>query len=550
MAPLSAADSAAESVTAPEEAADASATSNLCSALGAVREKQSSIRQLLSLALPIMTSCMLGFLMNVVDLQFVGHLGTNELAAAALGNALWATVALPLQGCASALDTFLSQAFGAKQYAEYGWWVQVATVCMTALSIPVAIFLACAEQLLLGIGQEPQVAASAGRFCIGLIAGVPPFIAFLCLSKCLQAQNILAPAICIALIANVLNVFANWLLIYQLGLGLAGAPIATSLSRWVQLLLLVGYLRFSRKRLGATLPGLQVRWRQLPAMSARFFRLGAPGALMLALEAWSFDLSTVMAGYLGALSLDAHTILLSIIAFTFVSFPLALGIAAAIRVGHCLGAGDGVSAKLTAKLTIVCSLAFMASLAVAKLAFRHSIGYIFTSDVAVVAKVASLVYIAALFQVSDGLQAAVAGIMRGMGKQHLVAALNFVGFWLIGIPVGALLTFRFRVGVAGLWWGLFVGLTSVATIGLVALWRTDWEAEARRALVRVQSQAASMTAAPKAKVTATAAATITTTTTTTASPCKNVRLYAFGLPVEMPVAPPTEDCVRMSHRVV
>lgn len=492
----------------------------LAASTAAPAPPSSNLRQLLSLALPIMTSCMLGFLMNVVDLQFVGHLGTDELAAAALGNALWATVALPLQGCASALDTFLSQAYGAKQYAAYGQWVQVATICMTALSIPVSVFLGLAESILLGIGQDQQIAASAGRFCTRLIPGVPPFIAFLCLSKCLQAQNILAPAVYIALIANALNACLNWLLIYQLNLGLAGAPIATSLSRWVQLLLLLVYLIASRERLGATLPGVKVDWRRLLSCASRFFRLGAPGALMLALEAWSFDLSTVMAGYLGALSLDAHTILLNIVAFTFVSFPLALGIAAAIRVGHCLGAGDGPSARTTSQLTVACSLGFMTSLALIKLAFRNSLGYIFTTDAAVVAKVASLVYIAALFQISDGLQAAVAGIMRGMGRQHLVASLNFIGFWLIGIPLGAFLTFALRIGVAGLWWGLFAGLTSVATIGVVALLRTDWDAEAQRALIRVDTQTA-----------------------------KGITSTSDGGSIEVPVTAPSEDCVRVAHKL-
>jgi MATE family multidrug resistance protein len=535
-----------------------------------------------------MISSMLGFAMNIVDLLFVGHLGTQELAAAAMGNTLWATVALPLQGCASALDTFLSQSYGANQLEAYGHWVQVATLCMTGLSVPVAGFLALAEPILISLGQEPRVAVGAARFCVRLIPGVPPFIAFLCLSKCLQAQNILAPAVYIALLANVLNCAVNWLLIHALGLGIDGAPLATSCSRWVQFVVLVCYLYGARERLGATLPGLRFDMQQLPSRASSFFRLGAPGALMLALEAWSFDFSTLMAGYLGELSLDAHTVMLNIVAFTFVSFPLALGIAAAIHVGHHLGAGDAIAARLVAKLTVSLTLAVMSSLALLKFSVRHSLGYLFTTDAAVVAKVASLVYIAALFQVrtqsridpcrghlcalrpcrrpaltqtqsgarsgastrklvlsltqsrqravlpssaqiSDGLQAAVAGVMRGMGRQRLVAGLNFVGFWLIGLPVGASLTFAARVGVAGLWWGLFAGLTSVATIGVVALLRTDWEAEARRALIRIDAH--------KNKA-------IDSSTTT----------LGHGMEVEMGAAKPTpptpDDCVRLPHTVL
>ena len=114
---------------------------------------QSQLRQLLALALPIMLSCMLSFLMPVVDMLFVGHLGTHELAAAALGDTVFKTVALPLQGFASALDTFLSQSYGAGRLDAYGRWAHVGTLVMLGLSVPCMLFLALAEQLLLAIGM-------------------------------------------------------------------------------------------------------------------------------------------------------------------------------------------------------------------------------------------------------------------------------------------------------------------------------------------------------------------------------------------------------------
>lgn len=531
------------------------------------------LRQLVGVALPIMLSSMLGCLMQVVDILFVGHLGTRELAAAAMGNALWATVALPLQGCASALDTFLSQSYGAKQYAVYGHWVQVATVCMVALSLPVAGFLALAEPLLLGIGQEPSVAAEAGRFCVRLIPGVPPFIAFLCLSKCLQAQNILAPAVYIALLANVINAVFNWLLIHAMGLGIVGAPLATSFSRWAQLVLLLIYLYLARARLGDTLPGLHVDWQQLSARSGSFLRLGAPGAVQLALEAWSFDFSTLMAGRLGELALDAHSRRaqrpkstrrppVSATAAPSTSLPAVVHAVLLLtrprprarsrraddsrlhvyglparprhrrlhprgppprRGQHCRGAPRGEAQRLAraphhelarARQVWLPELARAALHARRRRRRQGGVAHLHRGalpgrrtagstgrSLAVPAAAptrapqtpfrslshARLSPLVPSAQISDGLQAAIAGVMRGMGRQKLVAGLNLVGFWLIGLPVGAGLTFGARIGVEGLWWGLFAGLTSVATIGLVALLRTDWEAEARRALVRIDA---------------------------------------------------------------
>ena len=153
--------------------------------------KTSQLRQLLGLALPIMLSCMLSFLMPVVDLLFVGHLGTHELAAAALGDTVFKTVALPLQGFASALDTFLSQSYGAGRLDTYGRWAHVGTLVMLGLSVPCMLFLGLSEPLLLAIGQEATLAASAGGFCWRLVPGMPPFVAFLTLTKYLQAQSIL-----------------------------------------------------------------------------------------------------------------------------------------------------------------------------------------------------------------------------------------------------------------------------------------------------------------------------------------------------------------------
>lgn len=266
----------------------------------------SDLRQLISLALPIMASSMLTFLMTVVDLLFVGRLGTHELASAALANTLWQTVALPLQGCASALDTLLSQTYGAGQHAAYGRWATDGTLLMLALGVPFMAILACAEPILLGIRQEPALSASAAAFSAKLVWGVPPYMAFMTLQKHLQTQEILLPLVLIAMVANVANAAANWLLIYRWGLGLDGAPLATTLSRWLQLLLLCGYMASARARLGATLPSRGLELERLPARAVQFFRLGAPGALMLALEAWAFDFSTFMAGLLGQTALDAH----------------------------------------------------------------------------------------------------------------------------------------------------------------------------------------------------------------------------------------------------
>jgi len=313
-----------------------------------------------------------------------------------------------------------------------------------------------------------------------------PLFLFLCLTKHLQAQGILAPSVIIGVLANVFNGIINYVLIYTLDLGFPGAPMATSISRWAQFLVLLIYVYISQRhhptfpncRIGASCENMGLR-------TSKFLRLGAPGALMLGLEAWSFEITTFLAAYLGTISVDAHVILLNIIGFTFMSLPFALGIAASIRVGYLLGAGRAVAAKAASRATFCLMIGFMLSLSLIKMVMRDYLGLIFTDDEEVVQKVASLVHIVVIFQVSDGVQAAIGGVMRGMGHQKIVAAMNFVGFWVVGVALGSALTFGASMGVAGLWWGLAAGLTCTATIGIMLVLRTNWAFEAEAAWQRV-----------------------------------------------------------------
>lgn len=485
------------------------------------------LSNLLRLALPISAAQALTQGMNVVDILFVGHLGTSELATATLGASFFQIIQHPNFGMFTALDTLLAQAYGAKQMGVYREWVKVGLLVGGMACIPWCIALALSGSILHALRIEANLATQAGRYCSALIYGVPPYVAFNVLTKVLQAQGIVTPSVYIALISNIANALADWLLIYKGGLGIDGAPLATSLSRWIQLLLICAYMAHRRTDLSASLPGYgSFRRLATRAQLASFFRIGLPGAMMLGLEAWFFEAATVMASYLGDVSLDAHSIMLTICAFTFLSLPFAFGIAASIRTGHLLGAGDGPSAQLAAKVCLVVVLAIMSTLMAVKVALRWQLGWLFSNDAVVVMKVASIAPIAALFQLSDGLQGAAAGVMRGMGKQSLVAALNFVGFWLIGASVGPALAFGAHVGVAGLWWGMAAGLTFTACLMLTLLFRTDWTAEASAARARVLDAAAG-----KGDASTVAPATTMTSIESTTTTDKVVATHEIELPV-------------------
>jgi len=178
----------------------------------------------------------------------------------------------------------------------------------------------------------------------------------------------------------------------------------------------------------------------------------------------------------------AHTSLLTVIEFIFTSFPYGIATAATIRVGNMLGAGDAKSARQSAYLCLAGCACFNLVIMVAFFVFGGYVGYIFTDDPTVVKTVAKLSILAGIYQVPDCVYGCVSGILRGTGRQASLMWSNLLGFWVLGMPVCAVLAFVARLGVVGLWIGLVTGLSCSALFVLIMFLRLDWEKEAESAV--------------------------------------------------------------------
>jgi MATE family multidrug resistance protein len=259
-------------------------------------------------------------------------------------------------------------------------------------------------------------------------------------------------------------------------MGVNGSAWATAICRWLMLLLLPVL----------AWPALRVTLRPIAHDALRvrpllrMLALGAPIGGHQLLEGAAFGMVGLLMGMLGTSEVAGHQVAINLAALTFM-VPLGVGAAAAVRVGHAVGAGAPDTARRAAKAALLVGVCFMSVSAAVFLLMPVPLARIFTSDAQVVVVAAALIPIAGIFQVFDGIQAVAAGILRGAGDTRVPMLIALLGFWVVGVPVSALLAFGLGTGAAGLWWGFVAGLGVVA---LVLLWRV--RVRLRSALARVE----------------------------------------------------------------
>ena len=359
----------------------------------------------------------------------------------------------------------IAQAHGAGQGARVALAFQRGLLLAVLLSLPVALSWFWTDEFLLATGQEAALAPLAADYVVALMPGVPFFLMYSVLRQYLQARELVRPALVVILFSNVFNVLANWALIFgNLGLpelGIQGAGIATSLTRVVSFVLLAVGIWSFRLHEGAWVPWSREMFagRGMLAILA----VGLPVAVQTSTEMWAFGASTLMAGTLGAIALDSHGIALNLAAMSF-QIPLGIAIGATTRVGNLIGAGHPQAAQRAAWIAMAMGAGVMSVSAVGFVVFRDQLAMLFTPDPSVVALAASILPVAAAFQIFDGTQVVGCGVLRGMGRTVPAAVFNLLGYWLIGLPLGWWLGPGSGGGLDGIWWGLVIGLGVVATL--------------------------------------------------------------------------------------
>ena len=421
---------------------------------------------LLRIAVPLAIASLSQIAMGLTDTVLLGGLGGGALAAGGLGATLFFTSGVILQGALVAAGVLIAQARGAGTEERIGGLYGTALALGLLLSVPAFLFYSQAERLLLLLHEPPVLAHAVGRYLHVLRWGTPAFLAGLGVLRAvlpaIEQANLLlkvTPAMAVA------NGLLNYGLIHGAAglpaLGLEGSALATALTLWMSALCLLGLLHGSRRRRRLVTP-----LRLDRACVRPLLRIGLPISVTIAAETLLFLVFSLCAGRLGAPSLAAHQVVLSIGTFVFM-VPMALGQAANVRTGVATGAGDPRAVRRVGLVAIGLAALIMGGIGLALLLVPYPVAAVFLDpgmpgNREALGITVRLLGIMALFQVVDGVQAVAIGALRGMGDSTVPMILATIGYWLIGFPLGWLLAFRAGFGVRGLWISLAVALTAVA----------------------------------------------------------------------------------------
>jgi MATE family multidrug resistance protein len=420
---------------------------------------QRELRAMVSLAGPVVAAELGWMLMGIVDTVMVGWLGPKAIGSVGIGHALFDAIGLFGIGLLAGLDTRISQSFGAGDEEGCSRWLDGGIVLAVGASLILGTLTWIATPLLGTFGINPDVAVDAAPYTRVLALSLLPLLLFSCLRRYLQATNVARPVMFAIITANVVNAAGNWILIPRMGV--IGSAWSTLGARIGMFLFLAGFVALTRP---LALRGFSIVWSRL----ANLLRLGLPSAVQITVEIAAFATATLLAGKLRIEELAAHQIAL-VLASTTYMVPLGISLAGAVRVGQAIGAGDFPDARRRGWIAIGLAASFMICSGLVMISFPHQILDWFTHDPAVHRTGARLLRLAALFQLFDGLQVSVTGVLRGGGDTVTPMYAHTAGYWVFGLPIGYWFCFSGNWGIEGIWLGLTIGLV-VAGAALITLW--------------------------------------------------------------------------------
>lgn len=420
---------------------------------------------LLKIGLPIVGTQLLGMGLNVTDTIMAGNLSAVDLAGVAVGNALYHPVTLFGMAILVAINPVASQYLGARKFDEIGKSARQTLWLIGFLTIPSFLVIRNLDVVMFWTGVDPEIIPRATEYLKAISWGIPGLLVFAGLRYFSEGLAITKPAMYIAFLMLLLNIPADYILMYgKFGLepmGAKGTGYATTIVQLcggiAMIVFTASYRSFKRFHIFARTKGPD--WTYIKEL----LRVGLPNGISSSMEVMLFAAVSVLMGTLSVTASASHQVALNIAATVFM-IPFGLSMAISQRVGLAVGQGSIENARFRGFLgTVVCTL-IMTGTAILIFSIPEVIVGIYTNDPEVMALAVSLIFYAGLFQISDGLQVGGFGALRGLKDTRMPMVFNFISYWLIGFSVGYYLGIVRDIGPGGLWIGLISGLSVAAVL--------------------------------------------------------------------------------------
>uniref|UniRef100_H3DFK5 Multidrug and toxin extrusion protein n=1 Tax=Tetraodon nigroviridis TaxID=99883 RepID=H3DFK5_TETNG len=432
-------------------------------------------KELFTLAAPAIMAQFLGLALGFVSTVFCGHLGRVELDSVSLAITVINVTGISVGfGLSSACDTLISQTIGSRNVQKVGVIMQRAVLILLLACFPCWAILINTEDILLAVGQEAEVARLAQVYVKIFMPALPARFMYALEIKYMQNQGIIWPEVITGIFVNLLNALLNYIFLYPLNMGVAGSAVANTLSQFSLMGILYCYIVWTGLY-KATWTG----WSKACLQDwGSYLSLAIPSMVMMCIEWWTYEIGSLLAGLINEVELGAQTIIYQLETIAFL-FPVGISIAGNVRVGNSLGAKNTEQAKLSAKSTLLCAVFVSICSATFFGALKDYIPYVFTNDEQIRKRVADLACLYIPFSMFEAMSHVILSCPGGHHKRNRQtesrAICNILGFYGVGIPIGASLMFAAKLGITGLWIGLLTCIFLQTSFLTIYLSRLNWK---------------------------------------------------------------------------
>ncbi|PON50281.1 Multi antimicrobial extrusion protein [Trema orientale] len=419
------------------------------------------LKKVTYLAAPMLVGSVSRFLVPVASVMIAGHLGKLTLSGIAIANSFTTITGFSLLvGMAGALESLCGQAYGAEQYQKLGIYTYCSVISLSLVCLAVSLLWIFEEKLLILIGQDPSVSKIAGKYSILLIPALLAYSIVQSLIRYLNTQGLTFATLLSSFAVLCFHIPVCWALVYKLELGITGAALSVGLSHWLNVIMLLTYIKYSsaceRTRVTFSLEVLQ--------SIREFFRFGVPAAVMACLGSLSVEMIILLSGFLPNSKLETSVLSICLIT-TSLHYCISYGVATAASTRVSNESELGMHGRLKQ-----------------------------LSDKEVIKHVARLSPLVSLTIIMDSLRATLSvdevflssqGIARGSGWQCLGAYVNLVAYYMVGLPLAVVLCFVLHLRGVGLWIGILAGSTTQALLFALKISFTNWRKQAIKARERI-----------------------------------------------------------------